>query len=334
MKGCTWFIVLHLVLGQFLSASDTAKQQDAITRLDQAVSKTNIFELPSFAMRADVRIEDQGKLVNGTYELLWNGPDQWREAIRVPGYTEVQTGGKGTIWLQRSVDFIPVSIYTIRQALGFGSSIGSPQSPSLVQLALTPRDTIAKTTKRKEDGNRLTCFKIENDQKHSWELCVNDASDILARPSFMFADRNLQPVGAKIFPRLLTLYRGAEIVAKVKVGELSSPAQFPPDTFTPPAGVAPEAGCMNPSLPHLVKREQPEYPESARIRGRQGTVSFDVLIGKDGVPRFRRLIESAGADLDDSSRRALSLWRYDPAMCNGQPVQVETVLQVNYALSH
>jgi len=334
MKRCICLIVLNLVLGQFLCASDTAKQQEAITRLEQAISKTNIFELPSFSMKAEVQMEDHGKLLNGTYELLWNGPDQWREGIRVPGYTEVQTGGKGTVSVQRSVDFIPVPIYTIHQALGFGSSVGSPQSMSLVQLALTPRDTIRKTSKRKEHGGELTCFEIENEQKHSSEICVNDSSDTVARAPFMFADSNLQPVGAKVFPRLLTLHHGDKVVAKVNVIELASPAQFPPDTFTPPAGVAAEAGCMNPSLPHPVKREQPGYPPTARQQHNQGTVSFDVLIGKDGVPQLRRLIESAGTDLDDSSRRSLSRWRYDPAMCNGQPVEVETVLQVNYSLSN
>lgn len=266
MKYCICLVALILVFRQLLSASDAAKQQEAVTRLEQAVSKTNIFELPSFAMKADVQIEDHGKLVNGTYELLWNGPDQWREGIKVPGYTEVQTGGKGTIWVQRSVDFIPVSIYTLHQALGFGSSAASPQSMSLVQLALTPRDTIKKTRKQKEHGDELTCFEIESEQKLSSEICLNDSSETVARAPFMFADSNLQPVGAKIFPRLLTLHHGNEIVAKVNVSELASPAQFPPNTFSPQAGVSSEAGCMNPSLPHLVKRQQPEYPQSARLQ--------------------------------------------------------------------
>ena len=150
----------------------------------------------------------------------------------------------------------------------------------------------------------------------------------------MFADSNLQPVGAKVFPRVLTLHHDHEVVAKVNVAELASPASFPPDAFTPPLGVSSEAGCMNPSLPDLVKRQQPEYPMAARQQHHEGTVSFDALIGKDGVPQLRRLIKSAGTDLDDSSRRALSQWRYDPAMCNGQPVEVETVLQVNYTLSY
>jgi TonB family protein len=332
MKRGIYLFVLIVSFRQCLDASDTVNQQEAIARLQLAVSKTNIFELPSFAMEADVEIEEHGKLVDGTYELLWNGPEQWREGIRIPGYSEVQTGGKGTVWIQRSTDFIPVPIYALRQALGFGPSGASPQSTSLVQLALSPRDMIKTTKKRKEHGDELTCYEIEGEQKHLSEICVNDDSDTIARPSFMFTDSNFQAVGGKIFPRVLIL-NGDEVVSKINVRELASPAQFPPDTFTPPTGVSPKAGCMNPSLPHMVKRQQPEYPESARRQYRQGTVSFDVLIGKDGVPQFRKLIESAGTDLDDSSKRALSRWRYDPAMCNGQPVEIETVLQVNYALS-
>src|SRR5271167_2790382 len=144
MKRCIWLIILSFAVGQSLNASDADQQQEAIARLQQAISKTDIFELPSFVMKADVRIEDHGKIASGTYELLWNGPDQWRERISVPGYSEVQTGGKGMVWVQRNTDFIPVPIYTLRQALGFGPSAGSPQSMSLVRLALTPRDTIKK----------------------------------------------------------------------------------------------------------------------------------------------------------------------------------------------
>ncbi|MGC2170460.1 MAG: energy transducer TonB [Candidatus Sulfotelmatobacter sp.] len=334
MKRRICLIVPILVFAEFLGASDTARQQEAITRLEQAVSKTNIFELPSFAMKANVQIEDHEKSVNGTYELLWNGPDQWREEITLPGYTEVQTGAKETVWVQRSGDFIPVPIYQLRQALGFGSSAGSSQSIALVQLALTPGDTIKKTKERKEHGDKLTCFAIESAQKQSSEICVNDSSDTIVRDPLLFADSNLQPVAGKVFPRLLVLHHADKVVAKVNVVELVSPAQFPPDTFTPPSGASPQAGCMNPLVPHLINRQAPEYPVIARQLHHEGTVSFDVLIGKDGAPRFRKLVESAGPDLDDSAQRALSQWRYAPAVCNGQPVEFETVLQVNYKLSN
>jgi hypothetical protein len=166
MKRCLYLFVLAASLRQYVGASDTVNQQEAMARLQRAVSKTNIFELPRFAMKGDVRLDYHGKKIVGTYQLFWNGPDQWREGISVPGYTEVEIGGKGTIWLQRSSDFIPFAIFNLHQALGFGSSANSPQAMSLVQLRLTPRDTIKKTTAKKQHGDQLTCFEIEDEQKH------------------------------------------------------------------------------------------------------------------------------------------------------------------------
>src|ERR1700688_12623 len=328
MKRSICLLLLIHFSAQFVVASDSVNRQAAVVRLEQAVSKTNIFELPSFAMEADVQIEEQGKLVKGTYELLWNGPDQWREDIRVPGFTEVQIGGVGTIWVQRTTDFIPIPIYNLREALGFGPTAGSPQSMWLVRLALTPKETIKGAHQRTEHGDKLTCFEIENELKASSESCVNDASETIARSSSLFADTALQPVGKKIFPRVLVFHHGDKVVAKINVTELTSPAQFSRDTFAAPPGTAPRAGCMNPLAPRLVIREAPEYSSIARQQRHQGTVSFYALISKDGALQLRRLLESAGSDLDDSSKRALSHWHYDPAICNGQPVEVETVLQV------
>src|SRR5580765_1974706 len=115
--------MLVLVLGSLCSplllASDKPDQQEAINRMQQAVTKTNIFELPSFSMKAATQVEIQGKPVEGTYQLLWNGPDQWREEIAFPGYKEVQVGGKGAVWVQRNADFIPIPIFHLRQALDF-----------------------------------------------------------------------------------------------------------------------------------------------------------------------------------------------------------------------
>lgn len=337
MKRFTHLAVLVMSLQGFLTASDQPNQQDAVSRLEQDVAKTNIFELPSFAMKASIQVESQGKLTDGTYQLLWNGPDQWREEVNLPGYSGVQIGGKGVIWVQRSGDFTPLPVFFLHQALGFGSSVtsaGSPQSMSLVHVALAPGDTIKNTKKRQEHGDGLTCFEIEevgNGGKQSSEICVNDSSDTVARASIMFTDGNLQPVGTKMFPRLLTLHRGHKVLARVNVSELASPAQFPSDAFTLPAGASSRAGCMNPTPVRSVSHPNPEYPPMARKHHADGTVGFDVLIGADGIPRVRKVVESAGPDLEDSSRRALSQWRYDPARCNGKPVEVETFLEFNFA---
>jgi hypothetical protein len=46
-----------------------------------------------------------------------------------------------------------------------------------------------------------------------------------------------------------------------------------------------------------------------------------------------RILVLRPAELLRKSISALKEWRYEPATCNGKPVEVETVLQVNYSLS-
>jgi hypothetical protein len=155
-------LLVGILVSNLLSASDTSKQQQAIHRVEQVVAKTNLFELPSFEMKAVLQIpDDGGKIIEGSYELMWNGPDQWREEIRFPDYHEVQVGGKGTIWVQRSVDFIPLAVHSLHSALGFGSNA----TTALVRTPIQPGDTVKRIWERKEHGEKLTCYEIEGHYK-------------------------------------------------------------------------------------------------------------------------------------------------------------------------
>jgi Gram-negative bacterial TonB protein C-terminal len=323
-----------LPAGQFLSASDAATQQAIRARLEQSIAKTNIFELPSFVMNANVEIENQGKLITGKYQLLWNGPDQWREAIRFPSYTELRVGGKGTIWTQRSTEFLLPRIENLRQALGFSSGAQSQGlgTWSLVQLALTPKDTIKKTHERKRHGIKVTCAEIESELGFTHEICVDKSTGTIDRgPSK--EDREFLPAGEKVYPRSLSELESDKTVATVKITELVTPARFPSDAFKAPDGLSPQAGCMNPVPPRMIKRVNPEYAPRARDQHIQGGVSIDVLIATDGVPTIKAVVESPSPDLTTSSLNAVRGWRYDPATCNGQPVPIEALLQINYTVS-
>ena len=326
--------IVGILLSPLSSASDTSKQRDAIKRLEQAVSKTDIFDLPSFQMKAALQIDNAGKPLDGSYRLLWNGPEQWREEITFPGYTELQVGGKGIVWVQRSTDFVPLRIYQVHAALGFGSLAGEDagHSGSLVQLGLTPNDKIKQLHSRKEHGEKLTCVETENELKSSSEICVNDSTGTLFRGA-SYEDGDFQAVGAKVFPRFLGFVDKGKTVAKVKVNELIASDQFLPNAFVPPTGVSGVPGCMNPRPYRRIKSVAPQYPPDARQQHLQGTVAVDVLIGTDGIPIIRKVVASPSASLERSSQNAIAGWRYEPAACEGKPVQVETVLRINYALS-
>ena len=83
---------------------------------------------------------------------------------------------------------------------------------------------------------------------------------------------------------------------------------------------------------HILKKVEPEYPALAKAARLQGTVVFEAIIGKDGVINSLRIKQPLGLGVDESAAEAVSKWRYTPYIFNGEPVEVETTITVNYNL--
>ena len=85
--------------------------------------------------------------------------------------------------------------------------------------------------------------------------------------------------------------------------------------------------------PHLLTKAQPVYPESARSAGVSGTVILHAIIGMNGRPLALRVMNSqVDPDLARSAVEAVSQWRYSPTLLNGEPIEVDTTVMVNFSL--
>jgi TonB family protein len=83
----------------------------------------------------------------------------------------------------------------------------------------------------------------------------------------------------------------------------------------------------------LKTRVVPLYPESAKSAGISGTVVLHAVIGVDGRPLSLHVMNSQiDPDLAKSAVEAVSQWRYTPTLLNGEPIEVDTTIQVNYTL--
>jgi protein TonB len=82
----------------------------------------------------------------------------------------------------------------------------------------------------------------------------------------------------------------------------------------------------------LVRRIQPTYPPLARQARIQGSVVLQAEISKDGAIQNLRLI-SGHPMLAPSAIEAVKQWKYKPYFLNGEPVEVETTITVNFSLS-
>lgn len=82
----------------------------------------------------------------------------------------------------------------------------------------------------------------------------------------------------------------------------------------------------------LVRKVTPEYPPIARTAHIQGSVQLSAVIGKDGKIENVQVI-SGHPMLAQAALNAVKQWRYKPYVLNGQPVEVQTTITVNFTLT-
>jgi TonB family protein len=83
----------------------------------------------------------------------------------------------------------------------------------------------------------------------------------------------------------------------------------------------------------LVHQIAPFYPHAARRNHIEGTVSLKAVIGTDG--RVASLTPLSGPpQLIPPTTGAVEQWRYRPYLQSGKPVEMETVITVNFSLKH
>jgi len=74
--------------------------------------------------------------------------------------------------------------------------------------------------------------------------------------------------------------------------------------------------------PRRISGETPRYPDEARRLRMSGSVLIDVIVSERGEPEQVRVLESAGAVLDQTVMAAVSTWRFEPPIRDGVKVRV------------
>jgi periplasmic protein TonB len=83
---------------------------------------------------------------------------------------------------------------------------------------------------------------------------------------------------------------------------------------------------------NLVYDVAPKYPPEAGRSRIEGTVVLMALIGKDGTVQDVR-VQSGLSVLAQAAIEAVKQWRYRPYLLNGEPVEVDSQITINFNLS-
>jgi TonB family protein len=126
-------------------------------------------------------------------------------------------------------------------------------------------------------------------------------------------------------------------------GSVPSSAPTPARPLAPPASDASASAVSavtpqsiqvggNAEAANLIYQVRPVYPPLAKQARIQGTVKFNALIGADGFVKNLQAV-SGHPMLVQAALEAVKDWVYKPTLLNGNPVDVTTVIDVNFTLS-
>ena len=82
---------------------------------------------------------------------------------------------------------------------------------------------------------------------------------------------------------------------------------------------------------HLTYRVEPNYPDEAKSQHVEGVVKIRQRIGSNGNVIDAKVI-SGPALLNESALDAARYWRYLPALLNGQPVETQKDIEIEFHL--
>lgn len=79
----------------------------------------------------------------------------------------------------------------------------------------------------------------------------------------------------------------------------------------------------------LIKRVQPKYPQAALSVHAQGAVQIEATVNKDGTVTNVKVLKGDPV-LSRAAVEAVRQWRYKPYYLDGQPVEIQTQITVNF----
>jgi TonB family protein len=116
-------------------------------------------------------------------------------------------------------------------------------------------------------------------------------------------------------------------------------AQESPKTEQPTDQEAPKPSVMririggNVAKSQLKHKVQPRYPQEARDNRIQGTVRLHVVLSTSGKVQQLDVV-SGDPILAKAAAEAVRQWEYNPMLLNGEPVEVDTTVDVVFTLLH
>jgi TonB family protein len=285
---------------------------------------------PAFRLKLSFKIiMGDGSVFDGTYTEIWISKAQWRRETVLGDFRRTQVAEGRKRWLLDSTTAEPEHIGNIPSLLEVDKS--GPE-------AWKPGNIEDRTIK----GLNVRCLEINPDPRGAiFALCFDKSSGTLVaevRPlelktriadkTCFFAD--YQKFGNRVLARSYECYEDKHLKLQATIVELVAEPTPDPAMFAPLEGGKESVNCLSRMKPpRVAHRQDPSPPNTTRGRN---VVLMSLLVGTDGKPHGLRVTSTPNRDFDRAALESARQWRFKPATCDGEPVETEIALEMDFNL--
>lgn len=309
------------------------KDPNALMQLAARVNGLGSPELKPWHLKANYQTFDaDGKPKDqGVFEEWWAAPDKYKISYASSSFNQVQYHSVGKVWMAGDTKWPPA----IEDKID-----GFLKHPLPSAEALAKQQYVSVDAK---DGNvALSCVRPAAPSGYSAALtyCLSKETPAL-RVEVPYSQRmaffnDLVVVNSHYLAKQIQVLNTSKSYLNVDVTTLEFPPTMDEAIFVVPAAataapirkVLVSAGVIS---GNLISGTSPEYPHLAKSARIEGVVVLRADITTDGKIDDVRVI-SGPPMLQQAAVDAVWTWRYRPYFLNGNPVVVETQINITFSL--
>jgi hypothetical protein len=275
-----------------------------------------------FHLKATITAKDDPGS-NATVEMFWVAPNKWRRTIESQDFSQTLVVNGDKVIERDSEDYFPLALQTLVTAM---------VDPSPALQALRPGDRLLTKANGASEESGVTCFP--NQTGSSTAFCGKGPyglNETVRSPGHPVDFTDYQSFQGRRVARRVSTSPEPGVVFLAQVTELSRLKHPDAKLFSIAQPTPKESRITIASLPETellglsLETHKIIWPQV--LDGRNaGTATYFVSVDRSGQVRETVPLHSDNERANDSARRQIMKWKFKPAIRDGLPVQVESIL--------
>lgn len=329
-------LIFSLVL-TFVPRISIAQQVPLAEVVDHAVSQSKLTSpgAAPFHLKATIAERDSpGSPFRGDIELFWVSPEKWRRVIHSPDFSQTLIVNGDQVQEEDTGDYFP---YWLNE---FVRAITDP-----LPMSETLKKTATQISQPGSSRQSNSCARFQSKigappaQNDAFSLFCFEGShgllDSVLTPGYSVQFKNYKNFGEKHVAHLLVTdpEPGTTIEATITgLTDLKDPDEslFAIAQPTSKDQQLQMARVPDADLPKLYLQTPEIVWPAIRTGHTSGVLSMLISADRSGHVREAYPLNSDNSDLNDTARDQVRKWQFKPAVSEGVPVQVESVLTLAF----